>query len=214
MEEKLDDVEGQALLNGRVNIFNPLLLIYSISGYDFEKSTMNVGQNMVFVIVYFVLLFLMGFVVAFLLRLKKPQKNFYQMMMLFSNIGFARIPIAFTLMEEYVLYIAFYTLVYNVLLYTYGIYLAIKSNVDEGGTSVFFPIKRILNPGVVGCVIAILIFLCGLDIPAPVETFLDYMGNTCIPLSDPHRDFRGTDGAFKVVFQFENVCIFGNQILL
>ena len=68
-------------------------------------------------------------------------------------------------------------------LYTYGIYLAIKSNVDEGGTSVFFPIKRILNPGVVGCVIAILIFLCGLDIPAPVETFLDYMGNTCIPLS-------------------------------
>ena len=28
---------------------------------------------------------------------------------------------------------------------------------------------------------------------------------------DPYRDFRGTDGAFKVVFQFENVCIFGNQ---
>ena len=145
---------------------------------------MNVGQNMVFVIVYFVLLFLMGFVVAFLLRLKKPQKNFYQMMMLFSNIGFVGIPIVTALLgREYVLYIAFYTLVYNVLLYTYGIYLAIKSNVDEGGTSVFFPIKRILNPGVVGCVIAILIFLCGLDIPAPVETFLDYMGNTCIPLS-------------------------------
>lgn len=179
------DVKGQKALSKMVvNIFNPLLLIYSISGYDFEKSTMNVGQNMVFVIVYFVLLFLMGFVVAFLLRLKKPQKNFYQMMMLFSNIGFVGIPIVSALLgREYVLYIAFYTLVYNVLLYTYGIYLAIKSNVDEGGTSVSFPIKRILNPGVVGCVIAILIFLCRLDIPAPVETFLDYMGNTCIPLS-------------------------------
>ena len=141
------DVKGQKALSKMVvNIFNPLLLIYSISGYDFEKSTMNVGQNMVFVIVYFVLLFLMGFVVAF-----------------FKIISTDTI--------------------YNVLLYTYGIYLAIKSNVDEGGTSVFFPIKRILNPGVVGCVIAILIFLCGLDIPAPVETFLDYMGNTCIPLS-------------------------------
>ena len=65
------DVKGQKALSKMVvNIFNPLLLIYSISGYDFEKSTMNVGQNMVFVIVYFVLLFLMGFVVAFLLRLK------------------------------------------------------------------------------------------------------------------------------------------------
>ena len=61
------DVKGQKALSKMVvNIFNPLLLIYSISGYDFEKSTMNVGQNMVFVIVYFVLLFLMGFVVAFL----------------------------------------------------------------------------------------------------------------------------------------------------
>lgn len=85
------DVKGQKALSKMVvNIFNPLLLIYSISGYDFEKSTMNIGQNMVFVIVYFVLLFLMGFVVAFLLRLKKPQKNFYQMMMLFSNIRICR----------------------------------------------------------------------------------------------------------------------------
>ena len=134
------DVKGQKALSKMVvNIFNPLLLIYSISGYDFEKSTMNVGQNMVFVIVYFVLLFLMGFVVAFLLRLKKPQKNFYQMMMLFSNIGFVGIPIVTALLgREYVLYL--YSVVY-----------------------------------------------------------------------DPYRDFRGTDGAFKVVFQFENVCIFGNQ---
>lgn len=179
------DAKGQKALSKMVvNIFNPLLLIYSISGYDFEKSTMNVGQNMIFVMIYFVMLFLTGIVVTFLLRLKKPQKNFYQMMMLFSNIGFVGIPIVTALLgREYVLYIAFYTLVYNVLLYTYGIYLAIKSNVDEGGTSVSFPIKRIVNPGVVGCLVSILIFLCRIEIPAPVETFLDYMGNTCIPLS-------------------------------
>ena len=54
------DVKGQKALSKMVvNIFNPLLLIYSISGYDFEKSTMNVGQNMVFVIVYFVLLLIL-----------------------------------------------------------------------------------------------------------------------------------------------------------
>ena len=34
------DVKGQKALSKMVvNIFNPLLLIYSISGYDFEKST-------------------------------------------------------------------------------------------------------------------------------------------------------------------------------
>lgn len=208
------DVKGQKALSKMVvNIFNPLLLIYSISGYDFEKSTMNVGQNMVFVIVYFVLLFLMGFVVAFLLRLKKPQKNFYQMMMLFSNIGFVGIPIVTALLgREYVLYIAFYTLVYNVLLYTYGIYLAIKSNVDEGGTSVFFPIKKDFESGSG--------WLCHSNFDLLMRTGHPGTGRDVFRLYgkylysvvyDPYRDFRGTDGAFKVVFQFENVCIFGNQ---
>ena len=110
------------------------------------------------------------------------------------------------------LYIAFYTLVYNVLLYTYGIYLAIKSNVDEGGTSVFFPIKRILNPGVVGCVIAILIFSMRTGHPGTGRDVFRLYGKYLYSVVyDPYRDFRGTDGAFKVVFQFENVCIFGNQ---
>lgn len=166
-----------------VSVFNPLLLISSVTGYNFENMTMNIKQNMIFVIIYFVVLLMAGFLFTFLLEIKKPQKNFYQMMMLFSNIGFVGIPIVTALLgNEYVLYIAFYTLVYNVLLYTYGIYLAVKSNGYQGG-KVEFPIQRILNPGVAGCVIAILIFVFKIKIASPVETFLDYMGNTCIPLS-------------------------------
>ena len=53
---------------------------------------------------------------------------------------------------------------------------------DEGGTSVFSNEKD-FESGSGWLCHSNLIFLCGLDIPAPVETFLDYMGNTCIPLS-------------------------------
>ena len=71
------DVKGQKALSKMVvNIFNPLLLIYSISGYDFEKSTMNVGQNMVFVIVYFVLLFLHGICSGIFIAFKKATEEF------------------------------------------------------------------------------------------------------------------------------------------
>lgn len=180
----IDENSQKSISKLVVNIFNPLLVINSIAGYDFDNSAIDIGQNMVFVGVYFLLFFLAGFGVTLLLRLKRPQKHFYQMMMLFSNIGFIGIPLVTALLgKEYVLYVAFYILVYNVLLYTYGIYLAVRSNGDAQGESVKFPVKKIINPGVLGCVVAILIFVCKIRIPGPVATFVDYMGNTCIPLS-------------------------------
>ena len=132
------DEKGQKSISKLVvNIFNPLLLINSIAGYDFANATVDIGQNLIFVGVYFLMLFAAGFVITVLLRLKRPQKQFYQMMMLFSNIGFIGIPLVTALLgKEYVLYVAFYILVYNVLLYTYGIYLAIKSNGGGEGKSV------------------------------------------------------------------------------
>lgn len=167
-----------------VDVFNPLLVISGIVGYDYENSTLNVGQNMIFVVIYFLLFLVAGWIITFVLRLKRPQKQFYQMMMMFSNIGFIGIPLVTALLgKEYVLYVAFYVLIYNILLYTYGMYLAVKSNGDEEGGSISFPIRKVLNPGVFGCLAAILIFVCRIRIPAPVETFVTYMGDTCIPLS-------------------------------
>lgn len=167
-----------------VDVFNPLLVISGIVGYDYENSAFNVKQNMIFVCIYFFLLFMVGWVITVLLRLKRPQKQFYQMMMMFSNIGFIGIPLVTALLgKEYVLYVAFYILIYNILLYTYGMYLAVRSRGNEQGESISFPIKKVLNPGVFGCLAAIFIFVCRIRIPAPVETFVTYMGDTCIPLS-------------------------------
>lgn len=166
-----------------VNVFNPLLLIASIVGYDFKSGEIFLGQNMAFVLIYFVVLFVAGYMITFLLRIKKPQRNFYQMMTMFSNIGFIGIPLVRALLgREYVIYIAFYTLVYNVLIYTYGIYLAIKTN-ELPGEQMVFPVRKILNPGVIGCVVAILIFVLDIPVAEPIVTFSNYMGDTCIPLS-------------------------------
>lgn len=180
----IDEKSQKGISKLVVDVFNPLLVNSGIVGYDYENSALNVGQNMVFVCVYFFLFLVAGWIITFVLRLKRPQKQFYQMMMMFSNIGFIGIPLVTALLgKEYVLYVAFYILIYNILLYTYGMYLAVKSNGDEQGGSISFPVKKVLNPGVFGCLLAILIFVCRIRIPAPVETFVTYMGDTCIPLS-------------------------------
>ena len=179
----LDEDSCKGISKLVVNVFNPLLLIASIVGYDFKSGEIFLGQNMAFVLIYFVVLFVAGYMITFLLRIKKPQRNFYQMMTMFSNIGFIGIPLVRALLgREYVIYIAFYTLVYNVLIYTYGIYLAIKTN-ELPGEQMVFPVRKILNPGVIGCVVAILIFVLDIPVAEPIVTFSNYMGDTCIPLS-------------------------------
>ena len=46
-----------------------------------------------------------------------------------------------------------------------------------------FPVRKILNPGVIGCVVAILIFVLDIPVAEPIVTFSNYMGDICIPLS-------------------------------
>ena len=44
------DEKGQKSISKLVvNIFNPLLLINSIAGYDFANAAVDIGQNLIFV---------------------------------------------------------------------------------------------------------------------------------------------------------------------
>lgn len=180
----VDESGQKAISKLVVNVFNPLLVVNGIMGYDFENTELHIAQNMMFAGIYFLVLWAAGILLVRILRFRQPQKNYYQMMMLFSNIGFIGIPVVTALLgKEYVLYVAFYVLIYNVLLYTYGIFLAIKSNEGAKGEKIQFPLKKILNPGTAGCVLAILIFACQIPVAKPVQTFVGYMGEACVPLS-------------------------------
>ena len=59
--------------------------------------------------------------------------------------------------------------------------MEVEEKEQEVPSAGFF--KRIINPGVVASLIAVIIFVSGLSVPKPVSTFCDYMGNTTIPLS-------------------------------
>ncbi|MBR4760690.1 MAG: AEC family transporter [Lachnospiraceae bacterium] len=174
-----------------VAIVNPLLIIDGVIGKETVSDPSLLWQNVFMVSIYYVLLFLIGFPVAMLLRPKKSEASLYRLMLLFSNVGFMGIPVITGLYGEgCVLYIAFYILGYNLLLYTYGMHLVSKSksdeNEDNGNTSdapAESPFKKIINPGVIACIIAILLFTLQLPVPAPVIQLVNGLGQTAVPLS-------------------------------
>ncbi len=169
-----------------VNIFNPVLMISSIFGKTISATGVVFWENLVLVIAFYALLFLLGFLVVFVLRPNSTDSPIYRMMTLLPNCGFMGIPVVTALLgKEYVLYVAIYMLGYSLLMYTYGIYLAKKTSPAPQETlSLFQKFKPIFfNSGVIASIVALVIFFWEIPVHHSLQTLCNYLGNPCIPLS-------------------------------
>ena len=182
-----------------VRILNPFLMISSILSHTGEADGPVLLQNLAMVSLYYAFVIAAGFLYVHLRRLSHREQCLQQLMLVFSNVGFLGIPVVRAVYgPQYVLYLVFYMLFFNVLAYTYGIYLA-GSLADSpaapavsaqpaktgprGASPRHFQLRRIVNIGTVSGVIAILLFILRPPVPEPVQEFCSYMGNACVPLS-------------------------------
>lgn len=178
-----------------VNILNPLLVIDGVLGKNTGEDLNKLGINFGMMIIYFIFLIIISIPVVKLLRPEKKNVELYRLMMIFSNVGFMGIPVISALYGSgVIIYIVFYMLGYNFLLYTYGIILARRSaqrnsqrNENENGekSTVSFKenIKSIMNPGVIAGILAIVLFVMNIQVAAPVASFIKYLSQCVVPMS-------------------------------
>lgn len=98
---------------------------------------------------------------------------------IFGNCGFMSLPIEQALLgDEGVFYGAVYIAVFNVVVWTYG--LAIMSG-DKKNITVR---KLILNPGIIGVILGIFVFLLQIKLPNIIEQPVEFMAalNTPMPM--------------------------------
>ena len=111
-----------------VNILNPCIVIYGVTGKDSNLPGQVVVQNLIFMCIYFVILILLSKPIIRMLKVSKGNRSIYELMLIFSNVGFMGIPVISSIFgQESVVLIAFYMLGYNLVLYTYGLYLSSKT---------------------------------------------------------------------------------------
>lgn len=164
-----------------INIFNPFLIISGIADKSVDQSFSLVLENICLVVLLFAVWILTGPLLVRLLRLPKEKRPLYSLMNIFSNIGFMGLPLVSGIYGAgATIYVSFYVLMYNLLLYTYGIYIASKHSPYK---EVHFEWNKLMNPGITASLLAILIFFFQIPIPSPVAAFISYMGNTAVPLS-------------------------------
>lgn len=176
----IDDNAYVKLSSLMVWILNPMLMISGALGKENHASLKLIGQNLVMVFIMYGGLFLIGFLYIWICGHKQEKGYLYRMVMFFPNVGFMGVPLVKVIFgTEYIVYVVFYMLTFNLLCYTYGIHLASRM----GGKKTKLSIKKLLSPGLIASVITILIFTLQLDVPSPVANYVDYMGNTAITIS-------------------------------
>ena len=193
-----------------VNIFNPALIISGVIGSVGNGNWNLVITDLILAVILFVVLILISPAFVRILGVKKDERNIYAVMLIFSNLGFMGIPIIEELYgREANFYVALYTLVYNILFYTYGIYLFEKERAMQTGqkAKIIFHWKKMINPGMVACLAALLIFAFQIDAPAPAVSFvLRKCSNPT--LHDHYRGIFSEDAADRSFQRHQDVSVY------
>ena len=161
-------------------VSQPALIIYSFMQVEFSTSLLS---DMLFVFVFVMLLLVTILLVfRFVIFRKKAQDvkyRIYTLAVCFANCAFMGVPILEALLPDYPQAVAFsavYSLVMNILGWTLA--SAIITN-DRKYMSVK---KIVLNPAVLSLLVAVPIFVIGIDLPAQMEDMITLLARMTTPL--------------------------------
>jgi hypothetical protein len=178
---KLIDDKGYSQLSTLVvKILNPFLMISGVAGKRIAFSSDIINQNFILVCAFYTILFILGFIYIYLINCKDNRSYLYRMLILLPNVGFMGIPLVKEMLgAEYIVFVAFYILGFNLIAYTYGVYLSSKF----GGKQSNLKMSKLINLGTVSAILSIIIFGYNIKLAVPFVSFVSYMGESCIVLS-------------------------------
>ena len=164
-----------------VNIANPAMVLTGCMGDD-KISGQELLMVFGLVIIVYTVLVLLAMVIPALLKIDKKSRGTYQAMTIFSNIGFMGFPVVAALYgNSAVLYASLFTIPYNILIYTFGV--SAMSADEKVSLKESFSLKRVMNIGVIACIVTIVIYFLQIPVPSFIKTTTTHLSNLTAPLS-------------------------------
>ncbi len=163
-----------------VNITLPLMIVTSLNTTETSDKEELFRYILTGACFYVAIPFLAkGFDI--LLRVPKGERSTYEAFYIFSNNMFMGYPVAASLFGSGCIFqLSMFNLGFNLLYYTYGIRL-FQSGKDKEKEK--FDVKKLLTPGTVASVFAIVLFFSGLMLPEAATEVCSFLGNVSSPLS-------------------------------
>lgn len=190
----LDEHTNNQMSDMIVHIFNPLLVLASAASsvgqisLDAIKLAGGIAAGM------FLVFILAGSLLDPLFEKDKEQRKIFQLMFVFSNVGFIGIPVISSIFgTEYVVYVTEFMLVYTLVFYTYGIALM-------DGKLTAASLRAMMNPGTVSGLLAMAIIIFDIHLPDFLKTAVTYLGNVTSPMALVAVGFALAESDLKKIF--------------
>ncbi len=171
---------SNTLSNIVLKILNPFLLLTSVIGIEYSKENIRSGLLVLLLaLVVHIIAAGAAFLATFRLKDQKTRRV-CEVGMIFANCGFFGIPLMKSVYGNTgVFWCGFYCIVFNVLLWSYGVFVLSRANRD-------FKIrltKILINGGTVPCALGLLIYFLRIPVYAPVLDSMKAIGSAATPLS-------------------------------
>lgn len=190
---KLISEEGSKQISGLIiNVTNPALLICSALDDGPKASLQELGIALIAYAAVFAILIAVSFLIPRLLRIPKNLHYAYQMLTIFGNVGFIGIPLASAVLgSESLIYVSIFNLLFNLLIYTFGISLlqraAAGQTPEEAAAPASHPgsnrLQKLVNAGTISAAVTIIFYLGNFRVPVIISSALSYTGRATTLLS-------------------------------
>lgn len=159
-----------------------LLFVMTLNGATRQQFISALPVLAVSVLLYF-LLYLLCRLLARLFGLKGNENHVYRACAMFGNIGFMGIPIIAAIFpKQGMLYIALFTVVDQLLLWTLGVNLTAPVD-KENAMSPASRLRKMVNPATIAIVLAVIGLFIGLHLPEPINATLTKAGLLTPPMA-------------------------------
>ena len=176
----LDEHVNASLSKVVLNVTLPAQIITSFAMEGAELTNGEVGAA--FGLSCLIYLFYMALAVIYVRLMRLPRQDWgtYQYMIIFGNIGFMGFPVITAIFgAKALVYAVIMNIVFNLLVFSYGI----KLITDGSETAGSFSWRKLINMPLISSALTLVLFFLHIKLPTVVNTALFTMGDATTPMA-------------------------------
>ena len=183
----VDNVTSKKLSAIVVDVCNPALIMGSILSGNMTATHKDLLTAALLGVFFYGFMVALGFIIPLILRAKRDDRKFYNLMTVYTNTGFLGIPVAKAILpENAILYVIVINIFYSLLFYTHGMFILGRGKeTGEGGAvqKKRNPLLNLISPGTIMSVLSLVVFWFNIKLPPILANTIEYVGNATIFLS-------------------------------
>lgn len=185
----LSEMTSKQLSGLIVNITNPALLICSAFDDGPKVSIQELALALGIYAAIYAFLIAVSFLIPYILHVPKRNHYAYRMLTIFGNTGFIGIPLASAVLgTESLIFVSVFNLLFNILIYTFGISTLQKAAAEQSGGNSDTCVtsdrwQKIINAGTISAVATIVFYLGNFNVPVIITSTMSYIGRATTLLS-------------------------------